>query len=250
MERVCLTVTRLARLAHEQSQQRWGAAGEGEVENRRELDRALGELLDTMSGRLGPDRVMRLEAVATYIPEHAYRPIRRNVKGAPGPADRSEGAGFARPSLLLPEPEPIDVIAMTPDGPPSWFRWRGTEHHVVSSAGPERIAEEWWQSALRASSRRKMQTNFGESYARAYARFLLGEEDAAGDTTGMDGRGHLFPVRPAPRAPGSAPGNRRPRSSARPATRDYFSICDEQGRWLWMYRVLEQGRWFVHGLWA
>jgi hypothetical protein len=33
-------------------------------------------------------------------------------------------------------------------------------------------------------------------------------------------------------------------------TRDYFKVQDEQGRWLWIYRVLEQGCWFVHGLWA
>jgi protein ImuB len=88
-----------------------------------------------------------------------------------------------RPSLLLERPEPVEVIAMTPDGPPSWFRWRGLGQCVTVSAGPERLAMEWW----RWSS---------------------------------------------------------------PATRDYFKIQDEHGRWLWIYRTLESGRWFVHGLWA
>jgi protein ImuB len=30
-------------------------------------------------------------------------------------------------------------------------------------------------------------------------------------------------------------------------TRDYFDVEDEQGRRMWIFRVLENGRWFVHG---
>lgn len=33
-------------------------------------------------------------------------------------------------------------------------------------------------------------------------------------------------------------------------TRDYFSIQDGSGRWLWVFRELETGGWFLHGLWA
>jgi len=32
--------------------------------------------------------------------------------------------------------------------------------------------------------------------------------------------------------------------------RDYFKAQDEHGRWLWLYREVETGRWFVHGVWA
>ncbi len=88
-----------------------------------------------------------------------------------------------RPSLLLERPEPVEVIAMSPECPPSCFRWRGLEQRVTVSAGPERLAMEWW----RGSS---------------------------------------------------------------PASRDYFKVQDEHGRWLWIYRIVESGRWFVHGLWA
>lgn len=38
------------------------------------------------------------------------------------------------------------------------------------------------------------------------------------------------------------------RSSAR--TRDYFTLQDEGGRWVWVFRELETGRWFVHGVWG
>ena len=33
-------------------------------------------------------------------------------------------------------------------------------------------------------------------------------------------------------------------------TRDYFAVRDERGRWLWLARGVESGRWFVHGVWA
>jgi protein ImuB len=33
-------------------------------------------------------------------------------------------------------------------------------------------------------------------------------------------------------------------------TRDYFRVQEDVGRWLWVYRELETGRWFVHGFWA
>ncbi|HUO08921.1 MAG TPA: DNA polymerase Y family protein [Phycisphaerae bacterium] len=34
------------------------------------------------------------------------------------------------------------------------------------------------------------------------------------------------------------------------STRDYFKMQTEQGLWVWIFRELETGRWFVHGLWA
>jgi protein ImuB len=31
-------------------------------------------------------------------------------------------------------------------------------------------------------------------------------------------------------------------------TRDYFDVEDSTGRRFWLFRVLETGRWFVHGV--
>jgi protein ImuB len=50
-----------------------------------------------------------------------------------------------RPLLLLPRPEPADVVALIPEGPPRRFRWRGVLHQVAEAQGPERIAPEWWR---------------------------------------------------------------------------------------------------------
>jgi protein ImuB len=53
--------------------------------------------------------------------------------------------GAPRPLLLLPRPEPADVVALIPEGPPRQFRWRGVLHQVAEAQGPERIAPEWWR---------------------------------------------------------------------------------------------------------
>ncbi len=108
------------------------------------LDRDFGELLDTLSGRLGSDRVTRVEPAETHIPERAFlhRPVGETARRQVSPA-RVTGAD--RPSLLLARPEPIEAMAVTPDGPPSWLRWRGCEHTIVASFGPERVGGEWWK---------------------------------------------------------------------------------------------------------
>jgi protein ImuB len=40
------------------------------------------------------------------------------------------------------------------------------------------------------------------------------------------------------------------RDEATPKTRDYFRVQTGDGRWLWVYRCIEDGRWFLHGMWA
>jgi protein ImuB len=54
-------------------------------------------------------------------------------------------ADIPRPLLLLPRPEPAEVVALIPEGPPRQFRWRGVRHQIVHAQGPERIAPEWWR---------------------------------------------------------------------------------------------------------
>jgi len=50
-----------------------------------------------------------------------------------------------RPVRLFNRPEPVEVIAEIPDGPPARFRWRRVLHQVAVAEGPERIAMEWWR---------------------------------------------------------------------------------------------------------
>jgi protein ImuB len=51
----------------------------------------------------------------------------------------------ARPIRLFDPPQPIEVLAEVPDGPPRRFRWRAQVHDVTAHEGPERIAAEWWR---------------------------------------------------------------------------------------------------------
>jgi protein ImuB len=49
-----------------------------------------------------------------------------------------------RPLQLFDPPQPVDVVAEIPDGPPARFMWRRMDHEVALAEGPERIAPEWW----------------------------------------------------------------------------------------------------------
>jgi protein ImuB len=104
-------------------------------------DRLAG-VVDTLTNRLGSDRVSRVAPHASHVPERAVRrvpplPVRQ-------PSWTADPAA-PRPIRLLRRPEEIEVIAPVPDDPPIRFRWRGVSHRVRGAAGPERIAAEWWR---------------------------------------------------------------------------------------------------------
>jgi protein ImuB len=135
---------------------------------------ALAQLIDRLQQRLGPAAVRQLHPHQSHLPERAVfaRPPSPRAH-LPLPAQRQslhelhqrgerESAQRAlpwitdtpRPLLLLPRPEPAEVVALIPEGPPRQFRWRGVRHQVARAQGPERIAPEWWrQSAGDAAER-------------------------------------------------------------------------------------------------
>lgn len=107
---------------------------------------ALAELIDRLSTRLGPGSLRRLVPQDSHMPEqaqlalpaiHAHTPVRW-----PAPP---EGEPPMRPLFLFDPPQPVEVIAEVPDGPPHRFRWRRKLHEVRLYEGPERIASEWWR---------------------------------------------------------------------------------------------------------
>lgn len=175
----------------------------------------LAALIDRLSNRLGPGRVLRFAGAARHVPERAVRlvpalaaPVPEAVPEAgetvrPRGAASRPGAGFAgatmalpphgdaplRPIRMLHPPERVEVVAEVPEGAPRQFRWRRVLHTVVRAEGPERLAPEWW--------------------------------------TAMD---------------------------AQALTRDYFRVEDEAGRRFWLFRAGLYGRetaavqWFMHGI--
>jgi protein ImuB len=122
--------------------QQIGLGGEDESA---ELDR----LVDRMSARLGHRRVTRLIAQDSHIPELATAalPAQSDIADPGWDAFRRYRAAAdlaARPLRLLAKPEPIEVVAIVPEGPPLRFRWRRALHEVIAAEGPERIEGTWW----------------------------------------------------------------------------------------------------------
>jgi protein ImuB len=109
---------------------------------------SLDTLYDLMSSRLGAFSVVRSQPLNTYIPEQA---IRLEPAIALSPPDKEDPPAVTRlrPLRLLPQPEPIAVLAEVPDAPPSRMIWRRVSYRFAKAAGPERIAVEWQGMPLR-----------------------------------------------------------------------------------------------------
>lgn len=183
VEVVTVVATQTGRLVHRQHRSWWSDG----PENDGRVGQAMAHTLDLMTNRLGAGRVVYAQPVASHLPEQAIR--HQPATGhSPHVDPDTVATWWSRPSLLLDRPEPIQVIALQPEGPPVWLCWGGAGRRIVQSLGPERIAAQWWRCLA--------------------------------DSSGVWG------------------------------TRDYFKIQDEYGRWLWVYRQLDRGHWFIHGQWA
>ncbi len=127
-------------------------------------------LIDRLSTRLGRNRIRRVYPRGSHIPEQAVLSLPATVPSQPvqWPAVRSDDPP-QRPIYLFDPPQPIEVLAEVPDGPPHRFRWRRTQHDVARFEGPERIAHEWW--------RRESGTNDG---GRGLTRDYYRVEDVRG----------------------------------------------------------------------
>jgi protein ImuB len=110
--------------------------------------RTFNTLVDRLSSRLAAEAVLRVELLPDSQPEFMVRLVPwTKVEPPPKtepytiPPEQSRG----RPLRLLGLPQSINVIPMGPDGPPIHVMWRGENHPVVRSWGPERIATGWWR---------------------------------------------------------------------------------------------------------
>ncbi len=123
---------------------------QGRLDGARDAQEDVARLIDRLSVRFGPERVLRFEARDTHIPERTQRFVpalstpRKQTTAWEG--ERDAGAPPRRPMSLFNPPQPIEAVAEVPDGPPLRFRWRRVLHRVVTAEGPERIAPEWWRS--------------------------------------------------------------------------------------------------------
>ena len=190
------------------------------LEGGRLNDEAAAALIDRLSTRLGRGRVRRFAPRDTHIPEQQVLTLPAVDAADPAPwPTPPPGEPPLRPLHLFDPPQPVEVLAEVPDGPPRRFRWRRSMHEVTRFEGPERIAGEWWRVGIE--------------------RLPDPEPSVARRTRGGDGD----PV------PVAAP--RRPL-----LTRDYFRVEDARGRRFWLFRhglyerETTNPAWYIHGLFA
>ncbi len=133
--------------------------------------RALADLIDRLSARLGARAVTRRTLIEAHLPEQAEAAAPATLGeartrtllshspsgdgrlstpfagegGRRSRPDEGERGAPARPLRLFGRPEPIEAVAEVPDGPPLRFRWRRVLHDVAAIEGPERIAAPWWR---------------------------------------------------------------------------------------------------------
>jgi len=119
---------------------------------------SLEELIDRLSNRLGANRVMQLKGQASHIPERAQVAVpalaANDFKESDVPPVVMYGDAPLRPIRMLTPPEPVEVVAEVPEGPPRQFRWRRMLHAVTRADGPERLAPEWWVPADKKAATR------------------------------------------------------------------------------------------------
>jgi protein ImuB len=104
--------------------------------------RDISELIDTLSNRIGEDRLYRLAAAESDIPERSVT----RIPPLSSPTDLRWNVQWPRPSRLLAPPEHIETVALLPDNPPIQFTWRGQRRRIKRADGPERIHGEWIRS--------------------------------------------------------------------------------------------------------
>jgi protein ImuB len=218
VEAITLTARRVGGLPHQQHEH----AMLGKPSHDATVDRELAQLTDTLTNRLGGQAVCRVEPVATHQPERVMRlvPLSQPTTKHLAPMVRHD-----RPSVLLPQPRPIRVNAVTPDGPLVQMQLRGQMLRILTTQGPERISPEWWTAP-------------GGSRAS-------GVESPESE----DGGGPKSKVQ-SPKSSATRPLGPEPLTPCAQHARDYFKVQDERGRWWWVYRELPSRAWFVHGGWV
>lgn len=141
---------------------------------------SISRLVDSLSGRLGCESVVRVKLLEDPLPENAYRiePLagakqsllttkrindKRSAKGKrssyqPSPSDStlrlpSTDDAMRRPLSLLPDPIPLSVAfpmngfqkTVTTRQLPQRIRLAGVVHTITRHWGPERIETGWWK---------------------------------------------------------------------------------------------------------
>ena len=100
----------------------------------------IAEILTTLGNRLGFERICRFEPAASHLPQREF--VRIEASGG-RPVRPWQAGQRRRPLRMFDPPERLRVL--NAGRPPERFKWRNTLYATASSAGPERLAAEWWR---------------------------------------------------------------------------------------------------------
>lgn len=134
-------------------------------------------MVDLLSARLGPKRVLRGKLNDTHAPDKAggWNAMLGIRSSAPAPKPPSDGV-MRRPLTLFARAQPIEAIATVPDGPPVRFRWRRVLREVARAEGPERISGDWMGAGV-VRDYYRVEDRQGRRYW-LYREGLYGEDEA------------------------------------------------------------------------
>ena len=148
-------------------------------------------LVDRLLARLGTGAVCRLEPVARHRPEKAERAVPPGRGPVPWREAPEAPATPQRPFRLFDRPEPVDVMAEVPDGPPLLFTWRRVRRRVMRAAGPERIEPEWWAGAGGQDEAVRDYYRIEDAEGRRYWLYRAGLYGEAGTGAGASPRWYV-----------------------------------------------------------
>ena len=238
----------------------------------KQMHRCMGELVDVLASRLGSPAVTCVSPVESHVPERAFerQEARESRPGESRIANRQSrvkkqqqresqvaagGSQFLsdRPSILLEHPEQVKVTSLSPDGPVVSFWWRGNWTEVLTCAGPERIAPQWWRAEeRRGDAQTPRRGESGEDRgigsdglpASPTSGAVTSRSSVSGQRSSVNGQRSSSQRGQAPFPDGNGGNGASPL-----AARDYFKLQDQHGQWIWLFRRRSDNAWFVHGLW-
>ncbi|MGV3491814.1 MAG: Y-family DNA polymerase [Devosia sp.] len=192
----------------------------------------LERLYDRISNRLGPAALVRSKLVNTHIPEQAVK-LEPVVARTPDDPLAVPDKDLVRPLRLLPTPEPIEVLAEVPHGPPMRMIWRRISYRVLKSSLSEPIDAIWWHS--------------GQSLVEALPSLSQEKRGDPRDDQKAEKKA-LLPPKPV------HVSKLTPYEPAK-TVRNYYIIEDDGGRRFWVFRLGlygtgEMPRWYMHGFFS
>ena len=163
---ITLEVTEHSALIWRQGNLFEGELFDGELFDRSTRNsRELALLVDRLSSRLGATLCWARACGHVAVPEHAcaYLPYASVPKNAQD-HNRQRFLPDERPLNLLVAPQPVEVVATAPDGPPAAFFYRRVRYNVADCCGPERIESAWWRGRSIRRDYYRVQTASGELF--------------------------------------------------------------------------------------